>query len=267
VAVVPSPMWVEGDHTRLAQVVGNLLHNANKFTGAGGTIHVRLEADRAANTAVVSVRDTGIGIEPSMLARVFEPFTQADASLDRSRGGLGLGLALVRGLVELHAGAVEAHSEGLGRGATFTLRLPLEQVAQAAPAAAAHGVAEQRGGLRVLIIEDNRDAADSLRDLLMLLKYEVEVAYTGPTGLDMAQSFRPEVVLCDIGLPGLDGFAVARALREGEVTRCAYLIAQTGYGQDEDLRQAREAGFDRHLSKPVDLKELQRLLTGVAGRR
>jgi PAS domain S-box-containing protein len=261
------PLWLEGDHTRLAQVIGNLLHNANKFTGAGGVISLRLEADRAANTAVVSIRDTGVGIEPAMLTRVFEPFVQADASLDRSRGGLGLGLALVRGLVQLHAGTVDAHSDGLGRGSTFTLRLPLEQVAQATPAAAAHGAAEQRGGLRVLVIEDNRDAADSLKDLLTLLKYDVEVAYTGPAGLEVAQSFRPEVVLCDIGLPGLDGFAVARALREGEATRCSYLIAQTGYGQDEDQRQAREAGFDRHLSKPIDLKELQRILTGLVTRR
>jgi PAS domain S-box-containing protein len=267
VELAHEPLWLEGDHTRLAQVVGNLLHNANKFTSAGGTIAVRLQVDRAAHVAVVSVRDTGIGIEPAMLARVFEPFVQADASLDRSRGGLGLGLALVQGLVHLHAGTVEAHSEGLGRGATFTLKLPLEHPAQVAPAAATHTAAETRGGLRVLIIEDNRDAADSLRDLLVLLRYEVEVAYTGPAGLDAAQSFRPDAVLCDIGLPGLDGFAVARALRADEATRYSYLIAQTGYGQDEDQRQAREAGFDRHLSKPIDLKELQRILSELVARR
>jgi PAS domain S-box-containing protein len=267
VEIVPEPLWLEGDQTRLAQIVGNLLHNANKFTGAGGVVTVRVEVERGAQAAVVSIRDTGIGIEPAMLARVFEPFVQADASLDRSRGGLGLGLALVRGLVELHAGTVEAHSDGPGRGSTFALRLPLEQCAQVAPPAAAHAAAEERGGLRVLIIEDNRDAADSLKDLLMLLRYEVEVAYTGPAGLEAAQGFRPDAVLCDIGLPGLDGFAVARALRADEVTRCSYLIAQTGYGQDEDQRQAREAGFDRHLSKPIDLKQLQGILRELSARR
>jgi PAS domain S-box-containing protein len=260
------PLWMEGDPTRLAQVVGNLLHNANKFTDAGGAVRVRLTVEAGGETAVLSVRDSGIGLEPDILGRLFEPFSQADRSLDRSRGGLGLGLALVKGLVELHGGTVQASSPGPGGGAEFVLRLPLsaplKETGRPTPAAAS-----SRQALRVLVIEDRRDTAESLRMLLELLGHQVAVAYTGAPGLQTARSFHPDVVLCDIGLPGgMDGYAVARALRaDGELFEVP-LIAMSGYGQEEDQRRARQAGFDRHLTKPVDPQVLTQLLDALPRR-
>jgi PAS domain S-box-containing protein len=251
------PLWVEGDPTRLAQVVGNLLHNAHKFTDAGGLVTVRLRAD--GDRGVLTVRDTGIGMEAEMLRRLFEPFSQADRSIDRSRGGLGLGLALVKGLAELHGGTVGADSDGPGHGSAFTVTLPL------VPEPESEGTAPDRPrrgkSLRILIVEDNHDAAESLRLLLQMSGHEVEVAHTGAAALEAARKQRPDVVLCDIGLPGsLDGHAVARALRADPEQTAAVLIALSGYGQEEDQRQARQAGFDRHLTKPVDPLTLTRLL-------
>jgi PAS domain S-box-containing protein len=267
-ALPAGPLWAQGDVTRLAQVIGNLLGNASKFSQPGGHVGVSLEAD--ARGAVIAVRDNGLGIEPAMLARVFEPFVQADLGMDRNQGGLGLGLALVRGVVELHGGTVEARSDGIGHGATFLLRLPLASPKASASASAgptpANGETQPGARLRILIIEDNRDTADSLQELLTLLGHEAEAAYAGPAALELAPRFRPDVVLCDIGLPGLDGFEVARALRQHPATQRAYLVAQTGYGQDEDRRRTRAAGFDQHLRKPVELDELQRLLATVARR-
>ncbi|HTG35145.1 MAG TPA: PAS domain S-box protein [Thermoanaerobaculia bacterium] len=260
------PIWLSGDPTRLSQVVGNLLQNANKFTNPGGKVRVRLAADRESGQAVLTVEDTGIGMDPDILARLFEPFSQADGSLDRSRGGLGLGLALVKGLVDLHGGEVRAASPGPGRGSTFTVRLPL---LEAEPAVAGSGaaVSEPARPLRILVVEDNRDAADSLRMLLELAGYSVEVAYTGRDGLEIARRFHPQVALCDIGLPGgMDGYDLARALREAEETAESHLIAISGYGQEEDQRQAREAGFDRHLTKPVEPAALMRLLEALPAR-
>ena len=255
------PVSVAGDPTRLAQVVGNLLHNANKFTDAGGRVSVRLEADGGA--AVLSVRDTGIGMDADMLARLFEPFSQADRSLARSRGGLGLGLALVKGLAELHGGGVRASSPGAGWGSEFVVRLPL---ADAGAGAARLAGAAAGGGpsLRVLIIEDNHDTAESLRLMLTLSGHEAAVAYTGRAGLEAARGFRPEVVLCDIGLPGgMDGYAIARALRADPELFRVVAVALSGYGQEEDQRKARQAGFDHHLTKPARPEELERVLAGV----
>jgi CheY-like chemotaxis protein len=222
-------------------------------------VTVRVAADAGRREAVLSVRDQGIGIDPGMLPRLFDPFTQADRSLDRSRGGLGLGLALVRGLVELHGGRVEAASEGPGRGAEFAVRLPLE----AEPAALAHPPAEPqpaRKHCRILVVEDNQDAAESLRLLLALIGHDVRVAHSGPEGVRVAHSWRPDVVLCDLGLPGLDGYGVARELRLDPTTARVRLLALTGYGSDEDRRRSRQAGFDHHLVKPADPEELKRLL-------
>jgi CheY-like chemotaxis protein len=204
------------------------------------------------------VRDTGIGIEPEMLPQVFETFAQADRSLDRSRGGLGLGLALVKGLTELHGGQVWAESEGVGRGAAFTLRLPIA-LAPAASAASA-GPAVATGPLRVLIVEDNRDAAESLRDLLELSGCTVDVAYSGPKAIAAARQSRPDVILCDLGLPGMSGYEVATLLRHDDSLGDLRLIAISGYGQEEDQRRSRDAGFDLHLTKPVDFEALRRLL-------
>jgi PAS domain S-box-containing protein len=258
VDVSTEPLWVEGDSVRLAQVVGNLLHNARKFTDAGGRVEIAARAEDG--RATVAVRDTGIGIDPEMLPRLFESFTQADRSLDRSRGGLGLGLALVKGLVELHDGGARATSGGPGRGAEFTFWVPLATRPTADGAVPAPSP-EAGTGLRVLVIEDHRDAADSLRMVLEIYgRHTVAVAYTGTEGVEQARRFRPDVVLCDLGLPGMTGFEVARALRHDPTTAAARLIAVSGYGREEDQRQAREAGFDDALVKPVDPPELQRIL-------
>jgi CheY-like chemotaxis protein len=209
------------------------------------------------------VRDTGIGIAPELLPHVFETFMQADDSLARSRGGLGLGLALVKGLVELHGGEVCAYSAGPGRGAEFTFLLP--QVQSFAPLEEACGP-EVRAGkcLRVLVVEDNRDAAETLGDLLELFGHEVAIAYSGNAALPAARQFRPDVVMCDLGLPGIDGYEVASALRQDPTTSSVHLIALTGYGQEEDQRRTHEAGFDRHLTKPVDPAAIERLLAAAA---
>lgn len=251
------PVWVEGDPARLSQILSNLLHNAVKFSQPGGRVEVRLAEEE--ELAVVRVIDTGIGIEPAMLSQIWEAFNQVDVSLDRTRGGLGLGLALVKGLVELHGGTVLAESEGPGRGARFTITLPL--AAEPAPPERKAGQPDQAGVLSILIIEDNPDAAETLADLLRLFGHEVELAHSGPAGIEAAQRLHPDIVLCDIGLPGMDGYAVARHLRQDPATASLRLIALTGYGRESDRRMAREAGFDLHLVKPVEPTELQRLLT------
>lgn len=253
----PRPAWVNGDPTRLAQVIDNLLTNALKFTPPGGEVEVSL-AERTGGRAELAVRDTGAGIEPDMLARLFVPFNQADRTLDRSQGGLGLGLAIVKGLVELHGGEIRAESAGRGRGATFTVTLPtVPEAAESEEEDARPATAER---LRVLVVEDGPDAAESLRMLLEEYGHEVEVAFTGHDGVRAAARFRPQVVICDIGLPGMDGFAVAAAIRRFPPTAGATLIALSGYGQDADKQKARDAGFDEYLTKPADPAALRALL-------
>jgi PAS domain S-box-containing protein len=254
-------IWFNGDPTRLAQVLGNLLNNAAKFTPLDGKVSVSLT--RAEGCAVLEVSDAGLGIDSETLERLFEPFAQADRSLDRSRGGLGLGLALVKGLVELHGGEVSAHSDGPGQGARFSIKLPLEEhVAAAQHSPQPH--ARARAGRKVLIIEDNRDAADSLSEVLKLSGHRVAVAYTGDAGLAKAREFRPEVVLCDIGLPGMDGYSVAKAMRVEPALKSVTLVALTGYVGSEDVAKSREAGFDHHLAKPPSLEALEQVLSSLA---
>lgn len=249
------PLRVRGDRLRLSQALSNLLDNAAKFTQAGGRITVKAALTAGGRRAEVRVVDSGIGIEADELPYVFEVFTQGDHSLDRSRGGLGVGLAVVKGLVEMHGGEVEASSEGPGRGATLTFRLPLQPIAEAAsqPAAA-------NGARKILVVEDNPDAAAMMRDFLELSGHEVELAASGSDGVEAARHFHPEVVLCDLGLPGMTGYEVATELRRDPSTRSARLIAVTGYGRDEDRRRSKEAGFDLHLTKPVDPARLRALL-------
>ncbi len=264
VDVPETPVWVAGDATRLVQVLGNLLDNAIKFKDHGDRATVRLSVDDRRRQAVLVVRDNGAGIEPALLPRLFDPFAQADRTLDRSRGGLGLGLSLVKGLVQLHGGEVRATSAGAGQGAEFTVRLPLKEEVEALtqrPRAEPRRAADR---LRILIVEDSRDAADSLRMLLELSGYEVNVAYTGPEGVEKARAWRPDIVLCDIGLPGLDGYGVATELRRDPSTAKVNLIALTGYGREEDRQRARQAGFNHHLTKPVDPNDLQSLLVRSA---
>jgi signal transduction histidine kinase/CheY-like chemotaxis protein len=246
------PVIVDGDAARLTQVIGNLLMNAAKFTDPGGKVVVRVEV--AGGEATLRVEDTGIGIPEELLGTIFEPFVQADTTLARTRGGLGLGLAVVRTLVELHGGAVRAKSAGSGRGSEFVVTLPLAPRPGPAPARARPGAAR-----RVLIIEDNEDTAATLKEVLEIEGHEVRVESDGPNGVEAAFRFRPDVVLCDIGLPGLSGYEVARRLRSApEVS--ARLVAVTGYSSPEDVREAAEAGFHHHVPKPADLDQLARLV-------
>ncbi|WP_010584866.1 ATP-binding response regulator [Schlesneria paludicola] len=260
---------VEGDPIRLAQVVGNLLHNARKFTPGGGRVRVRAERDASTWQAVVIVEDTGSGLDETVKKRLFEPFSQADQTFERDKGGLGLGLALVRGLIELHSGTVTAESPGPGRGSTFTLRLPLAEPQAETPDSPDVVVAETtQSRLRILLVEDNRDAALTLKLLLTLMGHQVAVAFDGPDGLAQARLFLPEVVISDLGLPGgLDGYALAEALRAEAALSPVYLVALSGYGQDDDQRRALCAGFDRHLVKPVEQHKLAAALDSAMKRR
>ncbi len=259
-----APLWVDADATRIAQVVGNLLHNASKFTRAHGHVVVSVAQD-GPSRATVRVADDGIGIDRDMLGRLFEPFSQADDSLHRGLGGLGLGLALVKGLVEMHGGRVEARSEGRGRGTEITLTLPLLTEAEATPASPEAAPAPPRP-LRLLVVEDNLDAAETLKTLLEMNGHEVAIAHDGHEGIAVARSYRPDVVLCDIGLPGLNGYEVARGIRTDPSASPA-LIALTGYTRSEDQRNSLEAGFDAHLGKPVVIAELEKVLAKVTARR
>jgi CheY-like chemotaxis protein/anti-sigma regulatory factor (Ser/Thr protein kinase) len=258
ITVQATPVWVSADPTRLEQVLTNLLANALKYTPAGGEIAVSVAREH--RHAVLRVRDSGVGIRPELLPRVFDLFVQGDRSLERTSGGLGIGLTLVRHLVELHGGTVEAASAGAGRGSTFTVRLP---AVTAPPAPVASGPAPAAGvARRVLVVEDNDDAREMLRNLLRLLGHEVHEARDGASGVDEARRLRPDVALIDIGLPGIDGYEVARRIRAD--VPGARLVAVTGYGQPEDRERTRAAGFDVHLVKPVDPDQLQEVLSTVA---
>jgi CheY-like chemotaxis protein len=255
-------IWVEGDGVRLEQVLGNLLNNAAKYTEPGGEI--RLSANSNDGNVLIRVQDTGIGIEPLMVSRVFDLFVQAERRTELSAGGVGVGLSLARKLVELHGGRVEAFSAGAGRGAEFIVRLPTtapppaaeEKLVASAVAATAHG-------LRVLLVDDNVDSADGLGLLLELQGHEIRVAYDGPTALETARQFRPHVALLDIGMPSMDGYELGRRLHATPETKDVLLVAMTGWGQDEDHRKSREAGFAHHLVKPFEPAVLEKLLAGV----
>ena len=255
-----APLWLDADPARLVQIASNLLGNAEKFTSEDGTVTVSLEP--RGRQVALRVRDTGAGIAPELLEGVFEPFMQAPQTLDRSRGGLGLGLATVKGLVELHGGAIQIESEGPGCGTEVVVTLPLAaapaeqpRVAEDAPAA----------GRRVLVIEDNPDVGTALGEALRLMGHDVRVTDRGTAGLELARTFRPETVICDLGLPEMDGFAVAAAFRADAALREMQLIAVSGYARPEDRRRSAAAGFDHHIAKPPDLKQLGRLI--AAGSR
>jgi len=257
-----TPVWAMADSTRMTQLLDNLLDNAKKFTPSGGRVTVRLTRDANANDATILVRDTGIGIDASLLPHVFDVFSQAEQSLDRSRGGLGLGLAVAKGLIELHGGTIAASSAGKGQGTEFAIRIPAETSAPMIEPPPVEATLPRKP-LRVLIVEDNVDSAHILKTLLEYHGYQVSVAYSGPAGVSVAKSERPDVVLCDIGLPGMDGYAVAGALRQSPETVSAHLIAVTGYGRESDKRRALESGFDMHLVKPVNTQLLLGHLTAV----
>jgi len=253
------PVWTEADPVRLTQVVDNLLSNAVKYTSAPGRVTVGLE--RHDSQAVLRVRDTGHGIEPELLPHLFEPFRQGAQNLDRADGGLGIGLALVKRLVELHGGAVEAHSEGSDQGSEFVVRLPLTRRRPPRGESDGDGFALGDGRGRVLVIEDNEDVAEMLRQLLESRGHEVDVALRGAEGVEMARQRRPEVVICDLGLPdGVSGFDVAVALRDDFDTSEMRLVAISGYARPEDKQRCREVGFEAHLTKPVSFEDLESTL-------
>ncbi|MFY0526837.1 response regulator [Archangium gephyra] len=258
----PVPLWMEADTTRLVQVFTNLLDNAMKYTNEGGSILVKAErllSEDGSASARVRVKDTGIGIRAEVLPSVFELFSQADESLERTRGGLGIGLTLVHNLVEMHGGRVEAHSEGPGRGSEFVVWLPLlPQVADAEQEVVLPELVKRRR--HILLVEDNSDARQALQELLETWGHRVEVAADGLRGLELAVQRTPEVALVDIGLPGLDGYRMAEELR-AKMGRGIRLVALTGYGGTDDHTRAREAGFDLHLVKPVKPDDLSRLLS------
>lgn len=263
VALPTVPVRLEGDLTRLVQVIGNLLNNAAKYTDEAG--HIRLEAALENNEAVICVEDDGIGISADLLPHVFDLFTQADRSLDRSQGGLGIGLTLVRNLVELHGGRVEAHSEGSGRGSQFIVRLPALPATSKTDDPSQSGETTQNAspGLKVLIVEDSRDSAEMMAFVLKLGGHQVRIANDGAEALEAAPVFQPQAVLCDIGLPGMNGYEVAAHLRRQPYFARTTLIALTGYGQEDARRRAKEAGFDYHLVKPLDPDALVSLLDSL----
>lgn len=260
IRVPPEALLVDGDPVRLEQVLVNLLTNAGKYTELGGEVH--LAAAQEGQEVVLTVRDTGLGIAPELLPRVFDLFTQADRSHARTYGGLGIGLTLVRRIVELHGGTVQAESAGLGHGSQFTVRLPLSTSSLLAEPSLTPAISSSC--LRVLVIEDNRDAADTLQELLELAGHTVEVAYSGPSGVRLAGEFAADVILCDIGLPGMDGYTVARELQAKGVLNSTRLIAVTGFGQPEDRRRTAEAGFHAHITKPADPEELLRMIVATS---
>ena len=253
---------LEVDPVRMSQVIGNLLHNASKFTAPRGRI--ALEARLEPGVLEIAVSDDGMGISADILPHVFELFSQGDRSLERSQGGLGIGLALVKRLVEMHGGNVRAHSEGPGRGSRFTLSLPLAVGASTRDdprvATGAHRAATFR---RILIVEDNQDAAEMMRTLLSEFGHEVKIACEGREALGVAKAFMPQIILLDIGLPGIDGYELARRLRDMPETRDAHLVAVSGYGQQKDRERSAAAGFDQHLVKPVDPARLTDVINAM----
>jgi CheY-like chemotaxis protein len=251
-----SPIYVHGDRARLAQSLSNVLHNAAKYTEAGGAITLRVAA--SAEQVELEVRDSGIGIPEQLLPHVFEPFVQSERAIDRAEGGLGIGLSIVKGLIEMHGGTVRAASEGTGCGSTFRIRLPRISLPEAVeqPPGPRPGVKR-----RVLIVDDNVDAADSLAMLLRVDGHEAETAYSASSALEAIETLRPEIVLLDVGLPQMDGYEIARRLRANNTVPGIRLIALTGYGRAEDRERARLAGFDGHLLKPADMQALQQFLT------
>ena len=259
--LMPEPIYVNADSVRLAQVFTNLLNNASKYSGPGGHIHLRCE--RQGSDAVVTVSDDGRGIAAAMVPHIFDAFTQGTSVAERPQEGLGIGLSLVRGLVHLHGGTVEAHSDGPGRGSQFVVRLPAVLVQPVPRVHPSPGAAPPAGPKRRLLIADDlQDSADSLALLLRTQGHEVWTAYDGQAALIAAEQFKPDIVLLDIGMPKLNGYDTCRLIRQHEWGKGMWVVALTGWGQQDDRQRARDAGFDHHMLKPVDPDELRKLLSG-----
>jgi CheY-like chemotaxis protein len=260
---VPSqPLPMHADPTRIAQVVSNLLNNAAKYTPEGGRIALKVAAD--GHEAVLSVTDTGIGIEPDSLGKVFEMFAQVPGTAGKPQGGLGIGLSLVQSLVALHGGSVSATSPGIGKGSTFTVRLPLSEGNDMSPDTRPASESTQPDQLQVLVVDDNTDAAESLGVLLDIEGHAAHIAHTGAEALQVAQSRPLDVVFLDIGLPDMTGYEVAKRMRMLPAMQKTLLVALTGWGTQDDRQRTREAGFDRHLTKPAELPAVEELLRAAA---
>jgi signal transduction histidine kinase/CheY-like chemotaxis protein len=262
VSLPPDPIWLDADAARLEQVVINLLTNAAKYTDEGG--HIWLTVQQEDDECVLRVRDTGVGIAPELLPRIFDLFTQAERSLDRSQGGLGIGLALVQRLVEMHQGRVEAYST-LGQGSEFVVRLPVV-LTPAPPLTSTTAEATKPTGpsLRVLVVDDNVDTAETLAMLLKDSGYDVRTAHDGPTALEAALGYRPDVAFLDIGLPGLDGFQLAERMRQQPILQKIVLVAMTGYGKESGRQRSQKAGFDHYLVKPTKFEKVQEILASFS---
>ncbi|HVE89610.1 MAG TPA: ATP-binding protein [Burkholderiaceae bacterium] len=265
VTLPPTPVYTRGDLTRLAQAVSNLLNNASKFTDSGGSIHLSLERD--GKEAVIRVRDSGIGISAEQLPLVFDMFKQLDSSLERTQSGLGIGLTVVKNLVELHDGNVQVYSAGVGQGCEFTVRLPIREGALEEPRQMSLGDPQIRSSRRILVVDDNQDSANSLAVFLQLLGNETHTAFDGIEALEKAASLHPDVVLLDIGMPRMNGYEVASQLRAQPWGKQVILVAVTGWGQDEDSQRAHKAGFDCHMVKPIDPGSLTTTLAGLSAER
>ena len=260
VSLPDEALWVDGDSVRLSQILANLLNNAARYTPAGGEVHVR--ARREEGCALISVRDNGIGIGPDTLGRIFEMFNRGNQAGRSSEGGLGIGLALARKLAQMHGGTVTAHSDGPALGSEFVVRIPLAAATREAIAADSSR-ASAKPVRRILVVDDNRDAGESLAMILRFLGSDVRVAHDGPASLEILESFEPDVILLDIGMPGMDGYEVARRIRRDFPGRGATLVALSGWGQEEDKQRSRDSGFDHHLVKPVEIAVLESLLTSL----
>jgi len=259
VTLPKQPFIVDADMTRLAQVFMNLLNNSAKYSERGG--HIWLTVERQGSDVVVSVRDTGIGIPADNLTSIFDMFSQVDRSLEKSQGGLGIGLSLVKRLVEMHGGRIEAKSDGPGRGSEFVVRLPVDVEASRPQAADKQAEpADLKSSLRILIVDDNQDGADSLAMVLKMMGNDARTAYDGKEGVELAEEFRPEVVLFDIGMPKLNGYEACRLIRKQPWGRKVIVIAVTGWGQDDDRQRSHDAGFDHHMVKPVDPQAVMKML-------
>lgn len=259
VQLPPEPLWLQGDPVRLAQILSNLLNNAAIYTEDGGSITVR--ARREDGHAAIGVRDTGVGMAPESVQRMFEMFSRGDRDSARSQGGLGIGLALSRRLAQMHNGSLDAHSDGPGKGSEFTMRIPLADSTE--PETESAAAANPLSNTRVLVVDDNHDAGDSLAMLLEMLGAQAQVARGGAEAIEAFPGYQPSVVLMDIGMPGMNGYEVARTLRSRFPEQRAMLVALTGWGQEDDRRRAREAGFDHHLVKPAEIEALQQLLASI----
>ncbi|MDE3059879.1 MAG: response regulator, partial [Pseudomonadota bacterium] len=258
------PVWINGDATRLSQLFGNLLSNAAKYTDPGGRIEINAHAKE--DEAVIRVHDNGIGIPPDKLDYIFDMFAQVDNSIERAQGGLGIGLTLVRNIAELHGGRIEAHSAGCNKGSEFIVRLPVlkpsqKEMEENVP----NPITPSSNRYRVLVVDDNEASAKTLGWMLEMLGHEVKLALDGPSAIETAHVYRPDIVLLDIGLPDMNGYEVCAAMRSDPALEHTAFIAQTGWGQEQHLQRSKEAGFDYHLIKPISIKALQEQIEKIAG--